>query len=86
MTTKTVVTKTSFAEVFLRRISNIEARANKAGITITHVCRDSGIARATPDRWRKKVPNTIALIDKMEAVVAEAESKAAQAAQAAQAE
>ncbi len=67
----------SFTEVFHHRINQIEARAQAAGITLTHVCRDSGIARATPDRWRKKVPLTVELIDKMEAVVVEAEQRQA---------
>ena len=66
----------TFEQVFIERLNSVEARAKKLGMTITHVCRESGVARATPDRWRANTPNTIALIDKMEAVVA-AHEKAA---------
>lgn len=66
----------TFEQVFIERLNSVEARAKKLGMTITHVCRESGVARATPDRWRANTPNTITLIDKMEAVVA-AHEKAA---------
>jgi hypothetical protein len=63
----------TFTEVFHERIDEINRRAIAAGITITQVCRESGAARATPDRWRKKAPKTIELIDEMEKVVVAAE-------------
>lgn len=63
----------SFQQEFRARLDSIEARAKAVGLTITHVCRMSGIARATPDRWRQEAPLSVRLVDKMEAVVAEAE-------------
>lgn len=62
-----------FSELFLKELDDIEDRAQKAGLTITGVCRKAGVSRATPDRWRGEVPNTIAIMDKMKAVVVEAE-------------
>lgn len=63
----------SFQRAFQDRLDQIEARGKKAGLTLTHICRSAGIARATPDRWRKSSPLSVQLIDKMESVVAEAE-------------
>lgn len=63
----------SFTKEFYARLDNIEARAKACGLTITHICRESGVARATPDRWRAKPPLTVELIDRMESVVAKAE-------------
>lgn len=66
----------SFYSAFLARLNNIEDRAQRVGITLTHICRDAGIARATPDRWRKNPPKSIKLMDDMERAVIAAEQKA----------
>lgn len=66
----------SFESEFRRRLDDIFSRAEKIGLNITSTCRRSGIARATPDRWRKKTPLTIELVDKLEAEVAAAEKAA----------
>lgn len=63
----------SFQKMFQDRLDNIEERGRARGLTLTHICRYAGVARATPDRWRKNTPLSVELIDKMEAVVAEAE-------------
>lgn len=62
-----------FSAQFLRDLDDIEERAKNVGLTITHVCREAGVSRATPDRWRENVPNTISLMDKMLSVVKRAE-------------
>lgn len=67
-----------FEQQFQARLNEIEARGKAVGLTLTHICRQSGVARATPDRWRKDTPLSVKLIDKMEAVVIEAEQRAAQ--------
>lgn len=66
----------SFSREFLDRLNSIEARGKACGLTLTHICRESSVARATPDRWRNKLPLTIELIDKMGAVVTEREQLA----------
>lgn len=65
--------KGEFSALFLKTLDNIEERAKAVGLTITHVCREAGVSRATPDRWRENVPNTVALLDKMLGVVQRAE-------------
>ena len=67
----------SFTEAFYERIDRIVERGKACGMTLTDICSESGVARATPDRWSAKTPKTIELVDKMEAVVAEAEAKKA---------
>lgn len=69
--------KQTFYQQFLERLNAIEKRAQAVGITITHVCRDAGIGRSTPDRWRHKAPKSIQILDDMEKAVEAAEQKAA---------
>jgi hypothetical protein len=66
----------TFYDDFLARLDSLESRARAAGITLTHMCRDAGIARATPDRWRKSAPKSIRAIDELEKAVVAAESAA----------
>lgn len=68
-----------FQQLFLKRLDTIEARAKAAGSTITHLCRESGIARATPDRWRVRPPKSVELMDQLEAALVAVEQKAAEA-------
>lgn len=79
MSEPTEPTKLAFGKVFHDRIDRIVGDAKAAGVNLTVVCKDAGISRATPDRWRRKLPKTIAIIERMEQVVAE-RSAAAQAA------
>lgn len=69
-------TAKTFEQVFHEWLDDIERRGQEVGMTITHICRDSGVARATPDRWRVATPLSVTLIDKMAGVVAAAEKKA----------
>lgn len=61
--------------LFYEKLKNIEERAHKVGLTMTDICKQSGVARATPDRWRKELPKTIQCLQDMETVVAEAEKR-----------
>jgi transposase-like protein len=67
----------TFGEVFRDRLDKVEAAAKAAGINMTVVCKEAGISRATPDRWRRKLPKTAEIIDKMEKVVAKYKAAAA---------
>lgn len=58
--------KTTLTVEFTARANDIRARALAAGSSITQLCKLAGTARATPDRWLKRAPKTIALIDKLE--------------------
>lgn len=67
--------KEKFEKDFLDRFESIVARGAKIDFTLTHICRATGIGRATPERWRKKTPMTVRLIDEMEAAVVQAEKE-----------
>ena len=69
---------TTFKDAFLGRLKAIERDAKDCGLNYTSICKEAGVSRATPDRWKKSTPLTVALVDKMEAIVAQ--HKAAQAA------
>ncbi len=56
-------------ELFNEKLSRIYQRALDADISVSLICKKSGVSRATPDRWRKSPPLSIALIDKMEEVL-----------------
>lgn len=59
----------SFGKVFEERLRVIEAEAAACGLNLTDVCRLAGISRATPDRWKREHPNTVRLIERIEAVI-----------------
>ena len=64
-------TKTNFEDEFRQRIEKLETDAKSIGLNFTSICREAGVSRATPDRWKKSTPTTIALVAKMEGIVAE---------------
>ena len=66
----------SFEAEFYRRLDSIIERGSVVGLTLTHICREAGIARATPDRWEKNAPLTVRLIDKIEGIVKRSEAGA----------
>ena len=66
----------TFEAEFNRRLSSIIKRGEAVGMTVTKLCKQTGTARATPDRWRKKAPLSITLVDRLEAEVAAAEQAA----------
>jgi enamine deaminase RidA (YjgF/YER057c/UK114 family) len=68
---------TTFAEAFTERLQNIERRAKAAGSNMTQVCKITGVARATYERWNHRPPQTIAKVDELEAEVVRLEREAA---------
>ena len=56
--------------VFKDLLRQIEADAKAVGLKWTAICKEAGLSRATPDRWKKKTPNTVALVTKIEEIVA----------------
>ena len=73
------MTRKPYHTQFVDKLDEIERRARSCGSSITAICRGAGVARATPDRWRNKAPETVDVMDRL---LAELE-KAEQAAQAA---
>ena len=59
----------NFKKIFLDAIDKLEVDAKAVGMTLTSVCRETNVSRATPDRWRKKLPTTIQLLTDMQEVV-----------------
>ena len=74
---------TTFAQEHKRRLQALEARAKAAGSNITQVCKATGIARATYERWVERSPQTITKLDDLEAEVSRLEAAALAAAAAA---
>ena len=67
----------TFTAAFHGRLADIESRAKAAGSNITQVCRKTGVARATYERWVQRAPQTIAKVDELEAEVIRIEKEAA---------
>jgi transposase-like protein len=60
----------TFEQTFQQALDQVEKDAKEVGMTITSICRDLGISRATPDRWRKEPPKTVEILTKMQGIVA----------------
>ena len=65
----------SFQEAFYGYLDEIDRRAHAQGLTMTDLCRESKVSRATPDRWRKELPKTIQNVCALEAVEQKHERK-----------
>jgi len=59
----------NFVDAFKDALAGIEAGAKEAGSSITEICRETGISRTTPDRWKENPPITIELVAKMQDAV-----------------
>lgn len=70
-------TNQPFDDVFRQTLADLEARAHAVGMTWNSLCKEAGIARATPDRWRANSPKTVELVTKMQGIVSEAEKNSA---------
>lgn len=66
---------TTFTEEFKHRLAAIEADGKLIGLNFTTICEGVNVSRATPDRWKKKIPCTVELVTKMEAFVAQQKEK-----------
>jgi hypothetical protein len=67
----------TFAADLQSRLQSIEARAKAAGSNLTQICKKSGIARATVERWRYRAPQSVTKVDELEAEVARLEAEKA---------
>jgi hypothetical protein len=70
---------TTFAAELQGRLQSIESRAKAAGSNLTQVCKKTGIARATVERWRYRAPQSVTKLDELEAEVVRLESEKAAA-------
>ena len=69
----------TFEAEFRRRLNDIFKRGEAVGLTVTKLCKNTGTARATPDRWRKEAPLSVTIVDRLEAEVVRAEQEQAAA-------
>lgn len=67
----------TFTDEFKNRIEVIESDARAVGLNFTSICKEAGISRATPDRWKRKTPKTVEIVTQMEAIVARQKAVAA---------
>lgn len=56
----------TFDDDFLARLSAIEDEAKLLGESWSSICRNNGISRATPQRWRKEIPHTVTKVAEIE--------------------
>ena len=56
----------SYENEFKGRLDGLLKRAAAAGTNLSQLCADIGLARSTPDRWRKEVPKTIQAFSELE--------------------
>lgn len=67
----------SFSQAFAEKLKEIERRAKAAGSNMTQVCKKTGVARATYERWNHRAPQTVAKVDELMAEVERLEQEAA---------
>ena len=60
-----------FEQSFHDTLSDIKAKAAGVGMNMTSLCKDLGIARATPDRWLIRTPKTIKIVAQMQRYIDE---------------
>jgi hypothetical protein len=70
----------TFAAELQSRLQSIEARAKATGSNLTQICKKTGIARATVERWRYRAPQSVSKVDELEAEVVRLEAEKAAAA------
>lgn len=62
---------TNIKKQFEEALDRLEKEAVAVGLSLTSICRATGVSRATPDRWRKETPMTIEILASMQKVVAD---------------
>lgn len=67
----------TFEEVFRYRFECIKKRARAAGTNLTAINQELGISNACQHRWKKQVPISIRMLDRMDAAVSQKEREKA---------
>jgi hypothetical protein len=70
---------TTLTQEFDTRVKALEKRAKAAGTNMTRICADTGLARATWERWSKRAPQIMRKFDELEKEIAKAERESAKA-------
>ena len=67
----------NFEKDFFAALDKLEVDAKAVGLNLTSICKETGVSRATPGRWRREVPMTVQLLRQMQDVVIKATASAA---------
>lgn len=67
----------TFSQEMKDRLAELDRRAKAAGSNMTQVCKATGVARVTYERWVNRVPQTVKKLDELEVEVARLEREAA---------
>ena len=59
----------NFEKDFFAALDQLEVDAKAVGLNLTSICKETGVSRATPGRWRREVPMTVQLLRQMQDVV-----------------
>ena len=53
----------------------IKDRAKRANISLSQLCKGIGISRDTLEKWKKREPNTLVILEKLNAALSNAEEQ-----------
>ncbi len=67
----------TFTQELADRLADLERRAKAAGSNMTQVCKNTGVARVTYERWRNRAPQTVKKLDELAAEVERLEREVA---------
>ncbi|WP_441280651.1 hypothetical protein [Tardiphaga sp. 862_B3_N1_1] len=69
---------TTYAEQFSANVKKLEEDARAAGTNLTQICKATGIARVTVERWKSRAPQTVHKLDELKAEVERVKAKRAE--------
>jgi len=52
--------------LFLQKLDELQRRTEACGRTMTDACRDTKLSRATPNRWRREICQTLQKMNTLE--------------------
>lgn len=59
-------------------IRSLKTRCAAAGTNLTEVCRVAGVDRSLPERWKKRLPKSLEVLNALETALNEIEAKQAE--------
>ena len=62
-------TEKDFEQLFRETLDKLEEDAKSVGSNLTELCREAGISRTTPDRWKAQAPITVRHIANLQLIV-----------------
>lgn len=59
----------TFDDKFLATLREMEAEAKACGLNWTSICKEAGYSRSVIDRWKRRLPKTVAMVSNMQAII-----------------